>query len=105
MTEEDAEKADADRKRKAEETVAPVVDFGKKKKLLDNKKHLLGGFGGLKVKGKSLKVSKGNSISKICTHFLLEPEKVTEKPKEEKTEEPANNALGLLCAYSDSDSD
>ena len=51
LTEEDAE-----RKRKAEDKPEPVVDFGKKKKMLDNRKHLLGGFGGLKVKGKALKV-------------------------------------------------
>ena len=56
LTEEDAERADAERKRKAEDKPEPVVDFGKKKKMLDNRKHLLGGFGGLKVKGKALKV-------------------------------------------------
>ena len=56
LTEEDGERADAERKRKAEDKIEPVVDFGKKKKMLDNKKHLLGGFGGLKVKGRTLKV-------------------------------------------------
>ena len=54
LTEEDAKKAETERKRKADEK--PEIDFGKKKKMLDNKKHLLGGFGGLKVKGKALKV-------------------------------------------------
>lgn len=85
LTEDDAERADAERKRKAEDKIEPVVDFGKKKKLLDNRKHLLGGFGGLKVKGKTLKVK--------------EPEKPKDEPK------LADNALGLLCAYSDSDSE
>jgi len=82
LTEEDADKAETERKRKADEK--PEVDFGKKKKMLDNKKHLLGGFGGLKVKGKTLKVVQKETIK----------------------EKPANNALGMLCAYSDdSDSD
>ena len=39
----------------AKEEPKPVVNFGKKKKTLDNKKNILGGFGGLKVKGKDLR--------------------------------------------------
>merc|ERR1712142_421515 len=41
-------------KRLTEEKPKPIFEF-KKKKTVDNKKRILGGFGGLKVKGKALK--------------------------------------------------
>ena len=56
-----------ERKRKTE--MAPPVVPGKKKKTVDTKKALSKGFGGIKVKGKS--ITKTEVIKKICKKKVL----------------------------------
>jgi len=105
LTEEDAKKETENRKRLLEEKPKEIFEF-KKKKTVDNKRSILGGFGGLKVKGKNLKdIVKPKTAPK------------DESKTEQKSPEPAVNCgekpkepepmglLGLGAYGSDSDSD
>jgi len=88
LTEEDAKNEEKERKRKLEEKPKEEFSF-KKKKTVDNKKRILGGFGGLKVKGKNLK-----------------PPSPKTSPKEpEETESKPSGALAGLFADYGSDSE
>ena len=90
-----------------EEKPKEIFEF-KKKKTVDNKKSILGGFGGLKVKGKNLK-----DIVKPKTNPKDEPKTEQKSPEPspavncgEKPKEPEPMGLLGLGAYgSDSDSE
>ena len=81
-----------------------IFEF-KKKKTVDNKRGILGGFGGLKVKGKNLKDIVKPKVESKTEQKLNEPAvNCGEKPKEPPVQEPMG-LLGLGAYGSDSDSD
>ena len=76
----------------------------KKKKTVDNKKKILGGFGGLKVKGKNLK----EEITKVKAQPdpTVEQKSKNAAPKPEPEPESNGALAGLFADYgSDSESE